>query len=436
MNNNFPKAIKISEEMFNDVYLDLLHDNNRNIILYGGRDSAKSYTVAELILAKHIMQPRYARGVLVRKKANTIKDSQFQTIVDVIRDWKLSSLFYITTHPLEIIFKPNNNKIIARGTDDPEKLKSLKDPTVTWYEEANQMTYHDYVVISTSLRGPEEATLQEYFSFNPEKEKQNWLNKEFFTDKQSYENNDGNFEFVKSSKPNTTILHTTYKHNRFVSEGRKDKLEQLKTQDLNYYKIFCLGLWGGNLEGLIFKDFEIVDEFPSNADYSYGLDFGFENPTSLIKTATIENYLYFDEELYLSKLTTPDLIQHLNDIITKKSSFIYADHDPDKIEQISQAGFNIQNANKNVEAGVGWMKSYNLKITKRSENLINELQTYIYAKNKDGEALDKPVKLNDHAIDAGRYGSYTHYMNNYQQVGVPLDFSRIHRFPVHNTFNF
>jgi len=54
------------------------------------------------------------------------------------------------------------------------------------------------------------------------------------------------------------------------------------------------------------------------------------------------------------------------------------------------------------------VKRYKLHIHKDSVNLIKEFQGYKWKEDKNGNILDEPVKFNDHALDAVRYGIFTH----------------------------
>ena len=60
---------------------------------------------------------------------------------------------------------------------------------------------------------------------------------------------------------------------------------------------------------------------------------------------------------------------------------------------------------------IDFVKSFNIHITKRSVNLMRELGTYVWDKDRDGNALDEPIKFNDHAIDAACYAAYTGLRN-------------------------
>jgi len=44
-------------------------------------------------------------------------------------------------------------------------------------------------------------------------------------------------------------------------------------------------------------------------------------------------------------------------------------------------------------------------VTSRSKNLINELQNYIWMRDKEGNKINKPIDKYNHAIDAMRYAT-------------------------------
>ncbi len=270
------------EKIFNPIYLPLFHDTNRYKILYGGRDSGKSDFVAQNWIIQ-MLSEEYFRGILVRQFYAQIKATQFQTLVDYIRLWNLSDLFHITTTPIAIYCKKNNNQILAKGLDQVDNTKSIKDPTAIWYEEADQISEFAFIETSLSLRTSRTHRLQEWLTFNPRRE-ESWLNSYFFPNKHTYEKKDGNFHWVPSIKKKTTILHTTYKDNKFCSPERAELLENLKYQDENFYKVNTLGLWGGALKGLIYPEWTAIDEFPyERGDEIFGLDYGLNNPTALIQ---------------------------------------------------------------------------------------------------------------------------------------------------------
>ena len=393
-------------KIFNPVYLPLLNDTNRYILMYGGRDSAKSYFAAQKVIIDTMRKP-YSRIILVRKAYAHIKDSQFQTIKDIVSSYGLMDYFAFVENPLRIIFKKNGNMIIARGLDKEHKTKSIKDPTGVWYEEMNEIGFNDFLKTTTSLRG---GIIQEIATFNPEMETE-WINSYFFPAKESYEKADGNFHFVKSIRDDTTILHTTYKDNTYVTPQSAELLESFKDIDDNYYRIYTLGLWGGVLEGLIYDNWEIVDTPlpPSRGDaYAYGLDWGFTNdPTAIIRVDIGENTIYLDEILYKKGMTNQELCREMISAGIDGSDEIVADSaEPKSIQELYASGFNVHPALKgpdSIRAGISKIRQYKIKVTSRSRNLIRELKNYRWKMDKDGNSLNVPIDNFNHGLDAVRY---------------------------------
>jgi phage terminase large subunit len=432
------EEIKVPKSAFNDVYFPLFKDNNRTLILYGGRGSAKSAFAAQYIILDLLQRP-YTKWIAIRKIFADIKDSQFSTLKWVISHWKLEDLFKITHVPMEITCLKNGNKIIFRGLDKPYKTKSILNPTCTWFEEANEITFDDYTKTTTSLRGPAGAKLRELITFNPENQ-DDWINTTFFPTKESYERPDGNFHFIPSIKKNTTILHTTYKDNRWVGEDEKQKLESLVDVDDNFYKVYTLGCWGGALKGLVYPKWDTYDKEINGGDVVYGLDFGYNDPMALVKVTRKENDLYVEELFYKSGWTTTELISELPSLINSKTSNIYADHEPDRIEEIYQKGYNIMPADKgknSIMNGIDFTKNFNLHIHHESNNLIRELKKYIYKTDKNDNALEMPVDMYNHALDAMRYAINTHgrsYWTNVKSVLPSISVSSSSRFNSRDRF--
>jgi phage terminase large subunit len=404
-------------KIFNPVYLPLLNDANRYILLYGGRDSAKSYFAAQKVIIDTMRKP-YSRFILVRKAYAHIKDSQFQTIKDIIISYGLMDFFVFIENPLRIIFKKNGNMIIARGLDKEHKTKSIKDPTGVWYEEMNEIGFNDFIKTTTSLRG---GIIQEIATFNPEMETE-WINSYFFPAKERYEKSDGNFHYVNSIRKDTTILHTTYKDNCYVTPQSAELLESFKNIDENYYRIYTLGLWGGVLEGLIYDNWTIEDEIPKESKFlGYGLDWGFTNdPTAIIRVNIGENVLYLDEVLYKKGATNQHVARELIKSGISRTDEIVADSaEPKSIQELYAAGWNVHPAIKgpdSVRAGINKVKQFRIVVTSRSYNLIRELKNYRWKMDKDGNSLNEPIDNYNHGLDAVRYVVLNKLMYNRKRI--------------------
>jgi len=294
---------------------------------------------------------------------------------------------------------------LARGLDKEHKTKSIKDPTGVWYEEFNEISFNDFLKTTTSLRG---GRIQEIATFNPEMETE-WVNTYFFPVKESYEKENGNFHTVKSIRNDTTILHTTYRDNNFVTPQSAELLESFSNVDENYYKIYTLGLWGGVLEGLIYENWEVVEEKPPEMKLlGYGIDWGFTNdPTTIIKVEKGGGIIYLEELTYKKGMSNQDIIHELIRHGVKRNDEIIADSaEPKSIHEIFKAGFNIHPSIKgpdSIRVGISKVKEYKLKVSVKSQNLIRELKNYRWKMDKNGDSLNVPIDNFNHGLDAVRY---------------------------------
>ena len=215
--------------------------------LYGGRDSGKSHFIAQRLIVKCLTAP-YFRCVLIKKVFASIQESQWQTIKDIVEAWGLSHLFSFRVAPLSIICTVNGNRFIARGLDDPQSIKSVKDPSDAWHEEGNQETMDDFITVTTTLR-TNKAKIQQWFSFNPECDEDYedfWLYKIFFSKDPGQGLHTWSID-VPGREPvqfTYTVTHTTYKDNPKCSPQRIAFLEQLKEISPYYYTVYVLGRWG------------------------------------------------------------------------------------------------------------------------------------------------------------------------------------------------
>lgn len=237
--------VKIRPNVYLPKYAHLINSKADINFLYGGRDSGKSHFIAQKLI-KDCLKSKYFRCLLIKKTYNSIKESQWQTLKDVVDKWGLSDLFSFKINPLTIECV-NGNRFLARGCDDPQSIKSVKDPSTSWYEEGNQLTMDDFITVTTTLRS-NEAKIQQWFSFNPECDvdyEDFWLYKTFFKDKDiegSYlwQHKIGD-EIVNY---NYTVTQSTYHDNKYCTSERKMFLEQLSEIDPYYYQVYTKGIWG------------------------------------------------------------------------------------------------------------------------------------------------------------------------------------------------
>ena len=374
----------------NKVFREIKDVSKRFVVLYGGAGSGKSVYISQHIIIE-LLNNKNLKWCIIRKVARTIKESVFAELVARIHELDLADQFQINKSDYSITCKATKSQAIMLGIDDPEKIKSISGINKFWIEECSELDFNDFKQINLRLRGNSSIPKQIFVSFNPVYS-QHWLKKYFFDE----------------PKENAYVVKSTYKDNAFLDEAYKRELEELKTVDKYFYDVYCLGNWG-NLTGVIYSNWEVIEEFPNEfEEVIYGLDFGFNDPTALIFIGIKDREFYLREMIYKSQLTNSQLVEEMKKL--KINGIIYADTaEPARIQELINNGFNVVKANKNVKDGINFVKSHKLYVEKNSINLINELNTYSWRKNNKGEAVDEPVKHWDHLIDSLRYGCFTHF---------------------------
>lgn len=288
------------------------------------------------------------------------------------------------------------------GLDDPQKIKSTEWNYV-WMEEANEFTWEDFVTLKTrmSAKSGDGKPNQMFLSLNPCDE-QSWVNQKLVQSRK-----------VKKSKSGISIFKSNYLNNPFLSNDYVNSLLSLKDEDETFYKIYTLGEWAVP-KNLIYSNWEVTENFPGSFDETiYGLDFGFNNPTVLVQINIHDGNIYLQQLIYETKLTNEQLITRMDELVHNKRDYIYADcAEPQRIEEISRAGFNVYPADKSVNDGIDYIKRRKLFIHPDSAELIGEIKKYKWKEDKNGNILDQPVKFMDHAMDAMRYGIYSHHIKH------------------------
>lgn len=356
--------------------------------MYGGAGAGKSYAMAQRVVLS-LLQDKKIKWCIIRKVARTIKDSVFTEIVNCINENDLNSYFKINKSDYSIECIQTKSTAIMLGVDDPEKLKSISGIRKIWVEEASDLIENEFNQIDLRLRGESEYTYQVFLTFNPITST-HWLKARFFD----------------KIDPEANVVKATYLNNGFIDEKYRTLLNSYKETSPYHYEVYCLGAWG-NLSGQIYSNYDVINSFPDGCEIIYGLDFGFNNPSSLVKVGIKDQEFYIEEILYKSNLTNQDLINELKPLNIKHR--IYADSaEPDRIQEIRDAHFTISSSNKNVKDGIDFIKAARLHITSNSTNLIREINEYSWRKDRQGNTVDEPVKFKDHALDAMRYAIYTH----------------------------
>lgn len=207
-------------------------------------------------------------------------------------------------------------------------------------------------------------------------------------------------------------FHFTSYDNPFISKEEIDKAKEELPEDKfaqEYLADFR------KTEGLVYKEFSrelhVTDETPKTVvDNIIGIDFGYTNPSSIIPVKIdSDQHYWITEEFYKTRQTTEQIAEQAK---LYKPTKVYADPaEPDRIEMLKKYGLNCRDVSKDIVAGVDRVrelfKQNRIHIHPDCKNLIHELETYRYPEKKpDQNEQEKPVKENDHALDALRYALY------------------------------
>jgi phage terminase large subunit len=348
----------------------------RIIVNQGGTRSGKTFTLCQLLIAL----------ALKDKCSISITSVAFPHLRrGAMRDWRTimenSGLYDPNAHVRteQVYNYPNGSYIEFFSSDNNLKVRG-PGRDILFFNEANLTDFDTFTQLMLRTR---KAI---FLDFNPADEF-HWIYDNILTRPDSY--------FIKS----------TYLDNPFLPDEQIKEIENLKNVDSNFWRIYGEGE-RGHSEGVIYTHWAAFVQNPTGQTV-YGLDFGYNNPTSLVRVTEEDQNLYCKEEIYQSHLTNSDLIPMIKQIV-KPGEPIYCDTaEPNRIEELKRAGVKALPANKDVKLGIDFLKSRKLFIHSGSVNLLKEIKSYKYMDQgkRLGNEPEVPLKLNDHAMDAMRYGA-------------------------------
>lgn len=361
------------------------------VLNIGGARSSKSYSVLQLFIARFFGM-RNKTFLTTRKTFPALRITAYKQVVDMLKQYDLYDRVEHNKSDKTFRLPWAGNYWLFSSIDDPEKIKSTEFNAIHM-EEGNEFTYDDYRILKLRLSapcGPGERN-QIFITLNPSDD-QGWIRQELM------------------QKEPHDLIHSTYRDNPFLSAEYIRELESLKDQDETYWLIYGEGQFAAVKE-MVFGPMTITDTPLSGADTIYGLDFGYNNPTTLVECNVKEWTVLCRELLYERMLTNADLIARLEALIppAERKRPIYCDSaEPARIEEIGRAGFNTHPSDKDVLAGILFVKRFKRFSTVDSVNLNREFRSYKWRQDRNGKVLDEPVRFEDHTPGAVRYALYTH----------------------------
>ena len=364
---------------------------NRIKIVRGGTSAGKTICIILILIDYAIKNkgkeisivsesvPHLRRGVLkdflsILNGLNRYKENQFNR----------SALKYTFT---------NGSYIEFFSTDQPNKLRGARR-TDLFINECNNISFESYNQLMVRTSG------SIWLDYNPSI--LFWVDKELI------------------GQEDTDFITLTYKDNEVLPQSIVKEIEKARekgktsTYWANWWKVYGLGELG-SLEGVCIPDWKEISNIPSEARLlSYGMDFGYSvDPTTLIALYKWNESYIFDEVLYKKGMLNRDISRTLTQLDIKEN--IIADSaEPKSIAELVGYGHNVYPVSKgrdSVVYGINLINQNEIYITQRSKNLKRELQGYVWAKDKEGNTLQKPTGSHPDCIDAARYVLTDHLEN-------------------------
>lgn len=357
--------------------LKAFENGKRFICNQGGSRSSKTYSIIQLLIYLCLVTPKLQVSV-VRKSFPSLRGSVLRDFVEIMNELGLYDVNNHNKTEQRYIFS-NNSSIEFFSIDDSQKVRGRKRD-ICYCNEGNELTREDYLQLNMR------TSKCLFIDFNP--------------------SDDEHYLYELMKEDNAVLIKSTYLDNIYLSEDIKKEISNLINVDENYYKIYALGE-RPIPNTRIYTHFRQIESMPPVDDWCYGIDFGFNHPTCLLKISWSDGNIYVKEELYKSNLTSQDIIKELNNLGIDKKKYIYADYArPEIIEDLRRAGYNMKEAVKDVKEGIMSVKMNKIFVDKTSLNVWKEFKMYSWKTNKE-QILDEPVKLYDDAMDALRYAIYT-----------------------------
>lgn len=356
-------------------------------IVQGGQGAGKNWAIAQRLL-EHASE---------KKQTITVVTDTFENLKDgIIKDYR--DMFSMTGLEFEHYYNASS-KDLTWGESviqfryvvghKPQAGKS-KRRNILYVNETTKVSYaaaEHYIARTSDIC---------YFDLNPDFE--TWTHTK-----------------IEPTDKSEKII-VTYRDNEFCPQGEIDFIEARKDNE-EWYRVYGLGLTGTYSDRRIYK-FTIVDEIPKGVKReNSGMDFGLSpDPTFLVDLYTQGANLYLDERFCENGLM-PEKIKgaerfcisdKMDEINFKKGWPISCDiSGATEIKDLKKHGYNAKGVEKgtgSVIVGIKKMKSYNIFVTRKSENLIKDFESWFWKIDHNGNIVAEPKGHEPDGLAASRYG--------------------------------
>lgn len=219
----------------------------RNKILYGGRNSSKSWDTASMLT---FLSNSYSVRVLCcRQIQNRIDDSSYKLIVDRIESFGLLSNYRITDSKIKNVI--TGSEFFFYGISrNIREIKSIEGIDILWIEEAQGLTKEQWEILEPTIR---KEGSECWITFNPD------LDTDFV-----YQN------FIVNTPEDTIVRKINYDENPFISKTSLKVIENYKKSHPELFDHIYLGVPRSDDDQVVIKRSWI--EAAVDAHLKLGLD--------------------------------------------------------------------------------------------------------------------------------------------------------------------
>lgn len=402
--------------------LERLIRHKRLTIVYGGRGSAKTRTVASILTA--FASARRERVLCLREIQNSIEESSMQELSEEVERRDLSGSFVVGKKTIRV--PATRSSFSFRGLfRNQRSIKGFTKASIAWVDEADGVSRESWGYLMPTIREPGSRVI---VTFNPNKESDpTWA--DLIGPYEALLDADGCYE-----DDEVLIIRANYTDNPWFTEELEFERAKMERTNKDRYNWIWLGKFNKRSEEVIFagKWREEAFETPPGVRFFFGADWGFaQDPTTLNRCWVKGNTLYIDYEAHgirtestdiwklfggkegakreqLKEWTPEDTLKYPGIPGARKWKIKADSARPETISQVARQGFNIDAAKKwggSVEDGIAVLLGFDeIVIHPRCVHTIAEAGLYSYKIDKQtGDILPIIVDKHNHHFDGIRY---------------------------------
>lgn len=391
------------------------------MLLAGPRGTSKSLAAQSKIVALCHLWPG-SRHLLARKVRQDANQTTLETFEKEILTRGHPALFPPRVRNLRTVYEIDKSEVVIGGFEDPEKYKGAKFDTIT-FEEATEFSDEDHETAMACLRNFAGTYHQFVCVTNPGGPKHRLIERA----------RAGKMKHLVSRHEDNPLL---FNADGTITVQGTDYMATLDAMTGVTYKRQRLGLWAA-AEGQVYDewddDLHMVAPFEIPRDWLRirAIDFGLTHPF-------VCHWYAFDGDgrafLYRQLHQTGVLVEdHAREILRlsegERFETTVCDYeDAEGMATLERHGIEqVERANKDIESGVQAMKARlrkakdgrprffvvrgslvspdsSLRGRAKAYSFETEIGGYVWDEKKGGETKEVPLKKEDDAMDASRYG--------------------------------